>query len=621
LALLTHYTDWVAECRKQGNKAQCCWDSYTQLYNAHQLPDLDPICRQQWPTCPSHPTIERWKRKKQAEQPLVDNRGKNRKGKGFLAQNPHIADKVQGAIKTLGPSASATALAKLPSIIELGLSHGTLTRYLKHLQTEKRGLWLKLTNPAAYRNSSAVKFGSRSRDLLPNSLWELDFTKNDVFLDFNGKRQRFSIGALMDVATRRFRFILSTAPRGRATADLLISAIHDWGMPTIVRPDNGSEFINQRIIDLARTADFILDPCLPGHPEGKPHIERFFHTLNHDKIPLLPSHVGHDVRTRQAKRETKGETEIFELAMDWHEFDLWLTTWSHEYHDTHHSSLGTSPALKLQEFIDAGWLPSPSPHTVEYLRKTAGDRRNATVQTYGISHQKRRYIAAELGAYINQKVVLLLDNQDPCHLWVMNAEGTEIICEAKWEVELSPAQVAAITAQAKRAASGVIEQSAAAGRIARKIGKRLEQDPLALFNDKYIQQAKADFATQAATQAHTIDLATEGKLLPPNADPTKVVALPFGNSMPRQVPIHEMIIDAPGYVAAEVLHTPDSRSQADRDLDRLNELIMLIPYDQWTDQDVRFVRNRLDQIMPVLKMFPGAPGVKDAVQNLARDLA
>ena len=39
--------------------------------------------------------------------------------------------------------------------------------------------------------------------------------------------------------------------------------------------------------------------CRPFHPEDKPHIERFFWTILHGIVELLPGYIGHSVAERK----------------------------------------------------------------------------------------------------------------------------------------------------------------------------------------------------------------------------------------------------------------------------------------------------------------------------------
>ncbi|MBE9102802.1 transposase [filamentous cyanobacterium LEGE 07170] len=565
------------------------------------MPNQPVEAKTYWPECPNSRTLLRWLQVIKAEGDLGDKRGRHRKGSGQIDTDPAIREIIHGAIKYLGPTASDIRLLKIPDVKALGLSRGALRNYLCKLQEENRALWLKLTNPAAYRNSGAVKFGSRSsKDLLPNAIWELDFTRNDLVLELGGKRHRFSIGGLIDVATRRRLFVLSTAPRGMATADLLIKGIRAWGMPHLVRPDNGKEFINHRILNFSAALGFTVDPCRPGHPEGKPHIERLFGDLNHDKIPLLPSYVGHNVASRQAIRENKGERQLIDLAMDWQEFETWLEAWRAESENEFHSSLGCSPLEQLAHFEANGWSRTDCQYSLDYLQKMALDRQLKTVNSYGIRHQNRRYIAAELGGYVGQKLPCLLDHQDPRHLWVMDADGKAILCEAKWEVDLTDEQMILVSQQAKRAARGIQEQGIAAGKTARQISKKLEKDSLSVFDPSLQGQAETALQQSAEKVTEIFGQATQGKLADPDSG---VLPMPYRNPIQGSTP-------AP--FGQDAL---DNESQAFRD-DAMR--LWHKPRADWTEQEEAFVREHFDFFEGLLA-FSGsaADGVVDFINQLA----
>jgi len=621
-----HFATWVAKCREQGGDAHGCWDKYRQAYDAGKLRDVPQECREHFPQCPSPSTLRRWQQSVQRGEveKLKDSRGHNRRLSGVVHSNPEIESALRGGIAYLGTKATARNLLKLPQIKALNLSLGAVQRYLTWLKREHRATWLQLSNPKAYRNSAGVKFGSRSRDLLPNLIWELDFSRNDLVLDLEGKRQRFSFGGVIDVATRRCLFILSTAPRGAATVDLLIRALGEWGLPVVVRPDNGREFINQQVRGLAAAVGFDLDPCLPGHPEEKPHIESLFRTVNHDKIPLLPSYVGNNVANRQVIREGKGESAIFDLAMDWATFGEWLDTWRQEYERREHSSLGCSPLEKLAEFEAEGWKRQDVGLSVEQMRVLALPRKPVTVNPKGIKHQRRVYVAPELGELIGEKVWALIDQADPRHLWVLDGEQERILCEAQWEQSMTAEELAVVTAQAQRAAKQIEEQGVAARKEARNTAKALRGDPLQLLDRDVVAERQAKLEAKGSEMAGTLGSAHAGQMLPEGAAVDKVVNLHAFRRKEPEPGLCDPVIGEAALVAAEVLQPADLRSEEERLQVELIRILRQTPAAEWTDADRAYIReHREEELLAAQLAFPGflAPGVAEAVRELIRESA
>lgn len=596
----------MRECRAKGESARCCWEEYSTLYRNNDLNDLPPSAKDHWPSsCPDKTTLERWLNATQAEGDLEDKRGKHRKGTGRIQKDPELRKLFDAAISQLGPGASDTKLLKLPQIKDTGISRGAILNYLNYLKTERPTYWLALINKKEYRNSGVPKFGSRSNtQLLPNDLWELDFTRNDLVLDLEGSRKRFAIGGLIDVATRRRLFILSTAPRGQATADLLVKAVTTWGIPKLIKPDNGKEFLNQQVLDFCRLLDINIQPCPPGKPEAKPHIERLFGVLNHDKIPLLPPYVGHNVATRQALRENKSEKTITELAMNWSDFETWLEAWRIESENTRHDSLGMSPNEKLQEFIASGWQPTQTNRPLDYLRKIALKREVRTVNTAGIQYQGRTYIAKELGNLVRQTVKVLIDHQDPRHLWVLDPDSKDILCEAVWRDTCTDQELITIATQAKRAASVITQEAAKASQKARQSTKALTQNPLNLFSENTRNQVAAMQAS-AAAQADALNQATQGKL----RDPENPNIVPFPVASQLQ---------------ATDTAKPFGQDALEDTYQTRNDFLIrlwMTPKTQWAETDHKLLARIIEAEPDALDMYTDCSGAAEGVLEEFRRLA
>ncbi|MEO1208251.1 MAG: DDE-type integrase/transposase/recombinase [Cyanobacteria bacterium J06638_20] len=592
LLMLDVFAVFVEQCKASGNTAMQCWEEFRLAYDRGEL-EVPELVARAYPKSPAPSTLKSWEKTAKANPlQLVDGRGGARRyGHGRIHEDPELESAIQGAIRYLGVNATARQILKLPQIKPFKLAIGTVQRYLTYLQTEDRALWLKLQNPRAYKNSLAVKFGSRSRGLEPNDLWELDFTRNDLILDFNGEKKRYSYGGVIDVATRRVIFLLSSAPRGEASVELLIRALESWGVPRVVRPDNGKEFINQRLRAFAKAVDFVLDPPPPGTPEGKPHIERIFRTVNHDLIPLLPSHVGASVCERVAKREAQGELSLLDLAMPWTQFQDWLDQWATDYEQRTHSGLECSPTHKYSQFLQQGFATRKLTATVDQLRILALPRALKRVSANGIRHNGRRYVATELGEVVGQKVWVLEDN-DPRKLYVLDNEQESVICTAQWEVSISDEELARIAKAAKAGAQRIREAGAAAGRAARKSAKEIAADPLKLLDGKSATVARIGEAVEEmeVSLAHQLGVA-DGS----------VVEL---GSKREDRTIADYDIPTDFKPAADLLGDwDDLKTPEEKDAARLETLIARRPIKQWTVDDWEFLKSKSGTVLELMELL------------------
>ncbi len=489
---LIHALDvFVEQCKQNDNIATNCWSLFRAAYNRGEIA-VSPETLQQYPPgqCPAPSTILRWRTQKQTEGLNALLPGKNgRDGMGLIRSNPEIKEAVDGAIAYTGIHATPkrvwqllTTYRQVPGIE--GISLAQVQRYLTYLQKREPVYWLNLTDPKAARNKTAVAFGSRSLGLQPCDLVEIDFTRNDVILVGPKGRKRYALGMAVDVATRRCQILITEVPKGEATALLIFKCLKAWGQIKTLRPDNGKEFINQRVSGLCAALSIYIDPCVPGKPMEKPHVERLIGTFNHDLITLLPSYVGKNVLERQALRASKGEKETLELAMELDQFQQFADRWARDYETRQHSGLNCSPLERLAQFTAEGWLKHPVAVPEEALAVLALPRKKCRVQRGdGVRLLNRKYLSAELGAWIDLDVMVLYDPDEPMSVRVFSLDMKQMICVAKWDTTLTAEEMAVLTAKAKKLQKGLTEGIAGAKKEASKIRKEVVQNSEKLMGE------------------------------------------------------------------------------------------------------------------------------------------
>lgn len=114
--------------------------------------------------------------------------------------------------------------------------------------------------------------------------------------------------------------------------------------PSILIMDNGSEFVNVSVDNVALEFGITPVQCSPKSPNQKPFVERLFGHLNTSLI--------HNIKgTKKSNPSTRGDYHSEEDACVTIEelqsiFSEWVTT---KYHERKHSSLGMSPRKKFEE--------------------------------------------------------------------------------------------------------------------------------------------------------------------------------------------------------------------------------------------------------------------------------
>jgi hypothetical protein len=158
--------------------------------------------------------------------------------------------------------------------------------------------------------------GSYSRGLQPNDKWEIDSTKADlatkkenvVWLSspFGEAPVRAALVACIDVATRMVKVLVRPTSNSEALCLVLADCVKDWGLPKLVKTDNGKDYISKHVKGFLTAMGIEQKCCVVRQPWEKPHIERFMRTLQHSaEWQMLPWSTGHSVAMQMALRKRR----------------------------------------------------------------------------------------------------------------------------------------------------------------------------------------------------------------------------------------------------------------------------------------------------------------------------
>ncbi len=363
---------------------------------------------------------------------------------------------------TARPHIKATVLLKGIKASDHDFAHTPSLRYLQQyiLQWKKDNArtLLAVSNPDAYRSKYEPAFGSRSAHLTRvNQLWEVDGTIADLMCKSpSGENIRYSLTGMIDVYSRRTKVLVSRQPSAVAVGLLIRKCILDWGIPEVLKADNGKDYTAQYVNRIKDDLGFAINYCTPFRPMEKPHIERFFGTMTRDFFEILPGYVGHDVNDRKAIESRKafgerfGGAQTFKVVINGGELQHLIDEWiDNDYDVRTHSSIKTTPFLKAQE----GGLPLriADERALDLLMASSpGKDGIRVVQKSGISVNARTYIAAELGGIIGEHVHVKFDPEDEAKIVVYSGDRRTFICVAE-DPTMSDLDRQAIAKRAKQA--------------------------------------------------------------------------------------------------------------------------------------------------------------------------
>ncbi|MER8964460.1 DDE-type integrase/transposase/recombinase [Mesorhizobium sp. M0808] len=310
----------------------------------------------------------------------------------------------------------------------------TFQHALKGLKQNHKVELLKLTNPDRYRSHLAPAGVGMLRHITePNQLWQIDASPVDA-LCTDG---RHSVYACIDIATRRSVWLLSRTPRASAVALLIRKAILAWGVPDVVKTDNGSDFVAQDTQRLFASLGIEPETSDAYSPEQKGHVERVIKTFQHDVGPLLPGFVGHSVTDRKAiesrksfsQRLGESDAEVFGVTLTGPQLqqhiDDWATTvYQHRPHAGLKNVTPFAAALastKEQRRVDERALDL-------LLMPVAGSDGRRTVTKLGIRIDGHHYMTPTIMP--GTAVFVRMDPNDAGRAYAFAQDGAEFLGDA-----------------------------------------------------------------------------------------------------------------------------------------------------------------------------------------------
>lgn len=328
-------------------------------------------------------TLRRWENLRENGDwaALADRRG-NRKGTGVLdvANDGAVARWLAAVIvKTDGVSTEKlreSVKGKFGPTLDVGGKEvplpdlRTFQRWRRAWVESHREVVEKLGNPDGFRSRMRIRGRNMNHWVqAPNQLWEIDASPADV-LTTDG---RYSIYVAVDVFTRRMIGYVTKTPRSEAVLLLLRRAILDWGVPEVVRTDNGSDFTSREAMAALAALGIRTDVTNAYSPQEKGTVERHIGTLQHGLMPLLPGYVGHSVADRKKIEARKsfsdrlGATDeaLFGVDLSAGELQDYIDRWiSQSYHHARHTGTGMNGLSPFQKL--ASWQGT--------LRRVANER-------------------------------------------------------------------------------------------------------------------------------------------------------------------------------------------------------------------------------------------------------
>lgn len=510
-------------------------EAFAQLYRSRRVRDLQQLDYDLEPTANPN-QVREWSRvvRTRGAGALIDGRGRP-KGTGFFdkPENIEARNYVIGRVAANGKLTAPDVCADLEMDKGVIVALRTMQKFIATINKANPGLIKAMRNPDQHRSHHRPAFGSRAAHGI-NQRWELDATRADVMCrvpDGKGGTTlvRPTLIAAIDADTRRAMVLVCDQPSAQATQALLRRMVLEFGVPAVIKTDNGKEFSNRAVKLFCDAAGIDLQFSRPFHPEEKPHVERFFGTLNKGFLPRLPGYVGANIGERKGIESQKSFAHRFGIdaelvkaeALTPAGLQARLDAWCRdEYGQRAHSGLqgkGETPAnAALLQADQVRRLPNERALDA-LLMPLAGTRR---VLKKGISVERRFYIAPELGGIMGQAVTVRRDPYDLSRIFVYYGEREEFLCVAV-DPQLSGDSAMLISIAAQQLQRRVISQTRTdirnvlrlhpAGSAADRRLAHLAGDGIALSAEGEQAMVAAQGPAMLAAGAATIAAAEHGK--------------------------------------------------------------------------------------------------------------
>ncbi|QSJ14588.1 transposase [Nostoc sp. UHCC 0702] len=266
--------------------------AFIAAYNSGQIA-VDVATKQVMPSI-SPSSVQRWlKTLKTQSVDALGGRYGNRAGESKIEASPALRNFVIGILAEYPHASYRHIMKAICGRFEQELipSQRTLDRWISKWKEENKELLTSIANPDRWKSKNMISLGSYSDGVdAINQLWEIDSTPADIMLEDG----RHTLIGCIDVYSRRTKLLVVPRSKAVAIATLLRQCILDWGVPEVIKTDNGKDYTARHLQRLFANLDIKHRLCQPFQPWQKPHIERFFRTFAHDLVELLPGYIGHN---------------------------------------------------------------------------------------------------------------------------------------------------------------------------------------------------------------------------------------------------------------------------------------------------------------------------------------
>lgn len=216
-------------------------------------------------------------------------------------------------------------------------------------------------------------------------------------------------------------YISESPPNSFTTLQAMKNMVTTFGVPDIVIPDNGSEFINNSVLALARELQITFKPSQVKTPDNKPYIERFFRTLAHNFIHKIDGTTFSNRFSVQEYESKKFASLTLSQAKEC------ILNWIYIYHKSVHSGIKRVPIAKYNDAIKSYRPIIIDEEYADFICRIPYFRMISNGQ---IQYENLFYYSHALRTLENKKsrkITIYVNESDLSKIYVKTAKNNEII--------------------------------------------------------------------------------------------------------------------------------------------------------------------------------------------------
>ena len=227
----------------------------------------------------------------------------------------------------------------------------------------------------------------------------------------------------IDIFTRMILgfYISEFSPNSYTTLQTMKNMVTTFGVPDVVIPDNGSEFINNSVLALARELQITLQPAQVKTPDNKPYVERFFRTLTHNLFQKIEGTTFSN-RFRVEEYESKKYA-----ALTLNQTKECFLKWINIYHSNFHKGIERVPIAKYNEAIKSFRPIIIDEDYAEFICRIPHFRKisNGQIQYENLFYFSHALRTLEIKN--SRDVTIYINESDLSKIYIKTSEQSEII--------------------------------------------------------------------------------------------------------------------------------------------------------------------------------------------------